>query len=235
MEYKLTMIGTLRKNKTEIPKVFISIPQRPIESSMFGFQKNITMVSYKPKKNKIVLLISTMHHDDEVNEVTKKPEIILEYNRTKSGVDVVDKMCVAYNVARNSRRWPLTVFFNLINIAGINSQILYTINTNIKNTRRRFLQSLSLDLIKPQIIKRIQSANIPREIREKCKMMVNFREPSLAEDNIVEEKKPKLGRGRCSLCPRKQDKKTSVTCVKCKRFTCKNHQHVVCDQCVNNT
>lgn len=109
--YKLTVVATLKKNKAEIPKEFLCNRQRPIKSSMFGFHENITMVSYMPKKNKVVVLISTMHHDDEIDEVTQKPEIIMEYNRTKSGVDVVDKMCVAYNVARNSRRWPLTVFF----------------------------------------------------------------------------------------------------------------------------
>lgn len=233
--YKLTVVATLKKNKAEIPKEFLCNRQRPIKSSMFGFHENITMVSYMPKKNKVVVLISTMHHDDEIDEVTQKPEIIMEYNRTKSGVDVVDKMCVAYNVARNSRRWPLTVFFNLLNIAGINSQIIYTMNTDGKSTRRNFLLSLALELVKPQMMKRIHIKNIPREIRERTKIFLNYSEPSTSADQDIEEKKPRIGRGRCHLCPRKQDKKTPVICVKCQRFTCKNHQNFVCDECVKKT
>lgn len=179
-----------------------------------------------------------MHHDDEIDELTGKPEIIMEYNRTKSGVDTVDKMCVAYNVARNSRRWPLTVFFNLLNIAGINSQIIYTMNTDEKQTRRSFLLSISTEMIKPQIMKRIHTTNIPRELGKRCASFLHCNEPSTSKDQcfeVEEEKRPRLGKGRCHLCPRKQDKKTQITCVKCHQFTCKSHQNIVCDECANTS
>jgi hypothetical protein len=48
-----------------------------------------TLVSYVPKKNKAVILLSTMHdgHGD-INEEIGNSEIIHVYN--KSGVDTID-------------------------------------------------------------------------------------------------------------------------------------------------
>ncbi|KAH9635619.1 hypothetical protein HF086_012288 [Spodoptera exigua] len=69
-------------------------------------QHNLTVVGlglrYCPKKNKVVLLLSTMHNDASVNEGTPKrlPEIISFYNSTKGGVDVVDRLKLNYSVAR---------------------------------------------------------------------------------------------------------------------------------------
>ncbi|GLV33243.1 hypothetical protein CBL_08411 [Carabus blaptoides fortunei] len=58
----LTNVGTLRKNKMELPLNFVVIKNREEKSSLFGFQKNATLVSYVPKKNKIVILLSTVHN-----------------------------------------------------------------------------------------------------------------------------------------------------------------------------
>ncbi|XP_060845772.1 piggyBac transposable element-derived protein 4-like [Rhopalosiphum padi] len=49
-EKKLTYVGTVRKNKREIPKEFLPNKQRVETSSVFGFQKECTLVSYCPKK-----------------------------------------------------------------------------------------------------------------------------------------------------------------------------------------
>jgi len=65
---------------------------------MFGFQNQVTLVSFKPKKNKSVVLQSTMHHDASVDTETKKPEIVYFYNSTKGGVDTVDQVCGNYSV-----------------------------------------------------------------------------------------------------------------------------------------
>ncbi|XP_072395021.1 uncharacterized protein [Diabrotica undecimpunctata] len=107
-EHKLTSVGTLRKNKRCIPAQFLTVQNREQMTSLFGFQKDITLLSYVPKKkNKNVLLLSTMHHDGAIDEATgdkNLPEVISFYNFTKSGVDVVDELSASYNVYRNLRR-----------------------------------------------------------------------------------------------------------------------------------
>jgi len=125
LKKQTTIVGTLRKNKKEIPVDFQPHKNKAINSSFFGFQKEIMITSYTPKKNKAVILLSTMHNDTSVNSETKKPEVIHFYNSTKGGVDTVDQMCGNYSVSRRTRRWPLSIFFQLLNIAGINANILY--------------------------------------------------------------------------------------------------------------
>ena len=49
------------------------------------------MVSYRQKK--VVLLISTCHGTQQINEDSKKLEMIECYNATKGAVDTLDQMC----------------------------------------------------------------------------------------------------------------------------------------------
>ena len=74
----------------------------------------MTLVSHVPKKNKAVILLSTMHHSSKIDEETKKSEINLYYNSTKGGVDTFDQMCHAFSTKRKTRRWPVAQFYNLI-------------------------------------------------------------------------------------------------------------------------
>lgn len=102
-----------------------------------------------------------MHYDAAIDPYTneeRKPEIITFYNRTKWCVDILDNMCKQYSVLRNSRQWPLTIFFDLMNIVGINVLVINQINTgNEKNVRRNFLQEIFL--IKPLLIRRSSRRN----------------------------------------------------------------------------
>ncbi|XP_052754079.1 piggyBac transposable element-derived protein 3-like [Galleria mellonella] len=100
----LTTVGTIRKNKKEIPPDFNVLRGRSVKSNMFGFRDNIVLVSHIPKQGKNVLLISTMHNNAKIDVETGKPDIILSYNDTKGGVDVVDRLCANYDCARATRQ-----------------------------------------------------------------------------------------------------------------------------------
>jgi hypothetical protein len=54
---KWTLVGTLKQNKREIPQEFTPARQRDENSSIFGFTKDLTLVSYVPKMNKSVVLL----------------------------------------------------------------------------------------------------------------------------------------------------------------------------------
>jgi hypothetical protein len=81
----------------------------------------------------------------------QNPEIITFYNLTKGCVDVVDKMCSAFSRARNTRRWPMGIFYSILNVAGMNAVILFFLNKLNKILRRIFLKELSLELFKEQL------------------------------------------------------------------------------------
>ncbi|GBP26488.1 hypothetical protein EVAR_85990_1 [Eumeta japonica] len=66
----LTYVSTLRKNKRELPKEFLPSKVRTEGSSNYGFTSDKTIVSYVPKKNESVVLISSMHHEMETDPLT---------------------------------------------------------------------------------------------------------------------------------------------------------------------
>ena len=78
------------------------------------------------KQKKCVLLLSTLHHDANVqNEENEyRLEIIEYYNRTKVGDDLMDQKLSYYRSGRGCRRWTLAVFFNLLDICAHNAYIV---------------------------------------------------------------------------------------------------------------
>ena len=60
---QITLLSRLRKNKPDIPKQFATGKNREARSSLFAFRNRQALVSYVPKKNKTVVLLSTMHSD----------------------------------------------------------------------------------------------------------------------------------------------------------------------------
>lgn len=125
----ITTVGTLKKNKTEIPSHFLETKDRHMNTSMFAFHNELTLLSYVPPKlskgkKKNVLMLSTTHFQPDQDKSVDLPEIISFYNQTKGGVDTFDQLCHTYSVSRKTRRWSLCVFYGILNIVGINSMIL---------------------------------------------------------------------------------------------------------------
>ena len=50
LKKKLTLVGTLRKNNSELPPQFTVAKGRQIYSTIFGFQNDAMIASYCPKK-----------------------------------------------------------------------------------------------------------------------------------------------------------------------------------------
>ena len=63
-----------------------------------------------------------MHSTPDVDTTTaaKKPSVISFYNENKVGVDCFDQMARLYTTRSASRRWPLAVWANILDIAAIN-------------------------------------------------------------------------------------------------------------------
>ncbi|XP_047104409.1 uncharacterized protein LOC124724873 [Schistocerca piceifrons] len=101
---------------------------RAVHSSLFAFRGDIRMVSYVPKKKKSVVLISTMNHDRNIDEThaKKKPDIIKFYNATKGGVDQMDQKSRYYTCKRQTIRWPFALWMNMMDVAAMNSEILFS-------------------------------------------------------------------------------------------------------------
>ncbi|KAJ8866945.1 hypothetical protein PR048_032807 [Dryococelus australis] len=67
-DHELTIVGTLLRNKSEIPPLFLDTKDKPVHCATFGLGEKCLLVSYVPKKGKNILMISTMHNSDTIDE-----------------------------------------------------------------------------------------------------------------------------------------------------------------------
>lgn len=93
-------------------------------------------------------------------------------------------MKALYSVSRVSCRWPLTLFFSLLNIGGINSFIIYKANTDDIIERRIYLKTLALFLMKEHLIRLSSILNIPMGDRATMKRIAGVEE----EEDVPEKK-----------------------------------------------
>ena len=206
---KMTLVGTVRKNRRELP-IFTQLVALQRE---YMHCKKVTLLNYSPKKNKNVVLFSTMHAFSPASfEMTDRPEIICYYNKTKGGVDSLDMMGQNYTVKRISRRWPVTVFYHIIDMALMNAynvfrEIYPTFFPVKKNGRRIFIDSVALSLIESAKNDPVEQPRLPMQ--------------------------PLPKRQRCEVCPRASYKKSNIICQKCAKVLCPTHRLVTCSDCFN--
>lgn len=237
-EKNITLVGTLRKDKKYIPTDLLPKPYKPVFSSMFAFRKKRTLVSYVPKKNRAVIMLSSEHTDDKVSgeEHDYKPDIILHYNSTKGAVDTVDKMAKQYSCQRKTNRWPMAIFQHLLDIAGINAFKLWTIkNPEWKkkqlDRRRLFLLQLGKDLMYDHVAARHRN---PIGLHSIILKYIITAFPNLEVANEEREAEEAIAsQGRCYLCPRSRDRKSRKYCLTCKKFVCQAHSNPRIVHCRN--
>ena len=113
------MVG---ENKAELPPALLESKGRQVLSSRFVFTPTTTLVSYLAKKNKNVLLLSTLHTEGDISDRRdRKPAVILDYNCNRAGVDNLDG---TYSCRRMTARWPLVVFHNILNVSSYNAFVI---------------------------------------------------------------------------------------------------------------
>ena len=61
LQHQLTLVRIMTKRKREIPVCMEAAKSRQTRTSVFGFSDQTTMVSYTPKKDKTMIILSTMH------------------------------------------------------------------------------------------------------------------------------------------------------------------------------
>lgn len=204
---------------------------RELFSTEFGFNGSMTMLSYVGKKEKAVLLLSTMHHSQTVDENThkKKTEMIHFYNQTKGGVDTVDQMVGTYSTCkRQMQRWPMLLWYNVIDIGTLNA---YSFYSGITNAQRRFLTELSHELVTPYMRSRLECnpclPTYTTAAMERCGMAKAAIQTQKGDTQDHQKRK------KCIMCPRNQDRKTSNTCWECSDPVCSAHsqKRVLCNSC----
>ena len=165
--------------------------ERPFYSTNFAYHHDATACSYVPKKEKEVMLLSSIHMSGEVSEtLSAKPKIMNYCNKTKGGVDTIDKMLSEYIVKRRTLRWPLAFFYNMIEVTGLACYIIYREhNPRFKaiDQQRKFLKELANMLCMPSIETRSNSRILMRNhfLRGAVEMVLGRRIVAPPENAVV--------------------------------------------------
>uniref|UniRef100_A0A665ULX8 PiggyBac transposable element-derived protein domain-containing protein n=1 Tax=Echeneis naucrates TaxID=173247 RepID=A0A665ULX8_ECHNA len=202
---KLTMVGTVKKNKPELPAEILQVKEWAPLSSKFAFTDTTIVVSYCPKRKRNVIFMSTLHKDAAASSGSdKKPTIIFDYNKNKGGVDNLDKLTATYTCQRMTRRWPMVVFYNILDVSTCNAFVLWTHIHQGWNSTKKAKQR-----IPASTPTRTATATATTPLRP-----------------------PDSKRKRCQVCPSRKDRKTNVNNDKMK-YLCKEHTKSVtfCHTC----
>ena len=162
-------------------------------------------MSYSPKKNKNVILISSEHARPDIDTTTGKPCIILTYNKAKGGVDHLDQMCGNYTSRKRTLRWPKCVFQHMMDVSSFNAFVLWREVTGKQNMKRRqFLKMLGAELCGGSVD---ESGNIRLEpviVAPHCIKGVGLRCQQCKSVKTVQ---------RCKECEK-------PLCIHCASYTC---------------
>ena len=227
LKHNLTCVGTLKKNKREIPPEFLPTKGRKVGETCYGFTKNLTLLSHTPKKNKAVILVSSMHHT-MATDPNDKPEIINFYNSTKGGVDSMDEKCAKYTCSRRTRRWPMAIFYKIVDICSTNSYIMYNSFPGNDSKRFKFVKTLAGKLIEEHVRERLHSPFVTRELKVLSCRFLDIPYDPPPQEEVLEIRK------YCYVCPSKIRRKTKYLCEKCHRPICLQCSRKCCINCCSN-
>lgn len=216
---KTTLVGTVRKTRKFLPEELCG-NSRVVGSEFIFHENHIAIVRYTERPSKSVTLLSSFQPTNDIS-ANGKPVIVETYNSTKAGVDTLDQLVRFYTVRRRTRRWPLTIFFNILDIACYNSLIVYLtkfpeVRELYKNrTRRKFIVDLA------------------DEIKDKYGQKHDDHESSEQSAKLFKYERKRTK--RCVICPRVKDMKPCTGCDMCQNACCKSHLWQICENCVNNS
>ena len=134
---------------------------------------------------------------------------------------ILFKMVKSYKCARSTRRWPMTLFFFLMDAACLNASVVWFMThpewkRKESHKRRSFMSAVAYDMMKPMIDYRSQSANISHMPTVSRAMLTIGVEPVASTSEQIGSKK----RGRCQSYPRFQKQKVEHRCTECQQFAC---------------
>uniref|UniRef100_A0A3B5BKY0 PiggyBac transposable element-derived protein domain-containing protein n=1 Tax=Stegastes partitus TaxID=144197 RepID=A0A3B5BKY0_9TELE len=209
---KTTLLGTVNKSRRELPLSAKQTLDRNEYSTQVFSNSGASLTVYAPKRKKTVCILSSMHSVVETGDTRKKkPNTVTDYDSMKCGVDVVDQMLREYTVRSVTRRWPVAVFYNMIDIAALNAHVLYQTCTGVQERRVDFLVELASELAQSHL----EAKNAKKE-------------------KLLRQQPPIPDKGKRAMCQvnrRCRNNHATVRCVDCYKYTCGKCRKEVAWQC----
>ena len=174
------------------------------------------------------MILSTIHYDPTVVE-KQKTDLVMYYNATKGGVDTFDQLCGNLSVSRKTNRWPLCLFYGMINIAVNNAYILYHQKHQRCPSRIDFFKQLAVQLFQPFAVSRLAMTNLSRPLRTLIHSTFKLQFTPVPTNNANRTSRV---RRKCSLCSPKATGRYRTLCNSCQQTICDKHTTSLCNDCL---
>ncbi|KAJ8912470.1 hypothetical protein NQ315_014570 [Exocentrus adspersus] len=168
---KTHYIGTLRSNRRGNPKEVLAKKLKRRE--VFGLENEDGICVMKWRDKRDVLMISTKHTTETVDIerrtcTIKKPKAIIDYNESKSSIDISDQMASYHTALRRSLRWykKLAIEF-IFGTTLVNAHTVYNKLADKKLSITKYREELIKELVRQQD----DGREILREIPQNRKSM----------------------------------------------------------------
>ena len=151
--------GTVRVNRHGLPA---AMKENVRKGETKAIQLDNSMLAIKWMDKRAMTALTTIHEDTAVAverrnrhapggwETVIKPQTIVEYNRYMGEVDHADQLLSYHGFGHHTVKWWRRAFFFLLDMAVVNSFILYTLENPDKRrrlTHEQFRFTLATDLM----------------------------------------------------------------------------------------
>ena len=181
-------------------------------------KRTVTILSTLHKGNdRVMTQCRTKQNGQYVVVQVPKPLAVEDYNHHMGGVEVFDQLVATYRILRKTRKWWKTLFFDLVDVAVVNSFLLYRswgaqyaeflqIPSNLSHLE--FRECLIRDLVGIDEQEDVPVAAVGRRKRRHDDI----------EDGHPPEVAPSSQRRNCVVCYRMHhvERKTRFFCGSCK-------------------
>lgn len=228
-EYQLYSIAALNPSDEVIPPLFLS-RLRKCRTFMTGFLDNETaLTSYVTSHEKSVNVLTNhpnFYKRGHANHTTP----VSVYKKNQSAVEVVDVLMHYYTTMQCSNDWTLSLLFTLLNIASVNAQVLFSVQSSTNVTQRRlFIRDLAFGLIGNECKPRNPDPDMLLVDSAKRKLQMYAKDfKSLGSFQLDD---PRKGCRICSKVFKRRNRKTRTFCYKCSQPMCREHTASICIMC----
>lgn len=219
-ENDLFSIAAIKSTDDIVPLSFLS-KSRKINSLKTGFMDNgITITSYINAESKAVnVLTNDPRYHKRVP--TYHASAVATYEKNQSIVEVIDILMHYYTTMQNTNDWTLSLFFNLLNIASINAQVIWLSQATTGLVKRRFfMKDLAIGLLSHEHRHTLSTKGFTRPIKKQRESDTQSLIPM------------STSRRKCTQCWQNRiERRTRQNCQKCGVATCKEHAVLLCVLC----
>ena len=131
------LIGTLKSNRAGSGH---KVVQKKLKrGEVYGLQSNndTKLINWRDKTDVLMIFTKTSHSatlvetgkSNKSNERIMMPQLIVDYNKGKQGIDLSDQLSAYYTCLRLSKKWYQKVAFEMIfGISVVNAYLIYKEN-----------------------------------------------------------------------------------------------------------